>query len=262
MPLTTGLWADLTTTDFDRIDHERTIALLPVGAVEQHGPHLPLATDSMIADGIVGRVLKSVPADVTVLVLPTQMVGDSLEHTDFLGTLSHQAESLIVSWTEIGVSVADSGIEKLMIFNAHGGQPQIVDIVAQRLRADLDMVVGRASYFTFGCPEGLIDADELAFGIHGGQLETSMMLHLHPNLVRESALADFPNRMQKLSSSMGRMGQGGRTGIAWQAQDLNPDGVTGNAAAATAEMGRVLVDHFANELALRLVDLADFNLDA
>ena len=237
MPLTTGYWAHLTTTDFDKVDLERTVALLPVGAVEQHGPHLPLATDSLVANGIVERALELVPPDVAVLVLPTQTVGDSLEHSDFLGTLSHQAETLIASWTEIGVSVADSGIEKLMIFNAHGGQPQIVDIVAQRLRADLDMVVGRASYFTFGCPDGLIDADELAFGIHGGQLETSMMLHLHPDLVRESAVTNFPNRMQKLSSTMRRMGQGGRTGIAWQAQDLNPDGVTGNAAGCDSRDG-------------------------
>jgi creatinine amidohydrolase len=170
--LTTGLWAHLTTTDFDRIDPERTVALLPVGAVEQHGPHLPLATDTLIADGIVARALPQVPPDVTVLVLPTQAIGDSLEHSDFAGTLSHQAETLIASWLEIGLSVDDAGVDKLMIFNAHGGQPQIVDIVAQRLRADVGMLVGRASYFAFGCPDGLIEADELAFGIHGGELET------------------------------------------------------------------------------------------
>ena len=261
MPLTTGYWANLTTTDFDRIVPERTVALLPVGAVEQHGPHLPLATDSLIAEGIVERAMEVVPADVTVLTLPTQMIGDSLEHTDFLGTLSHRAETLIANWVEIGASVADSGVEKMMIFNAHGGQPQVVDIVAQRLRAELDMVVGRASYFTFGCPDGMIDNDELAFGIHGGELETSVMLHLHPDLVRQDALANFTNRMQSLSSSMRRMGRDGRTGIAWQAQDLNRDGVTGNAAAATADTGRRLVEYYAVELALRLADLADFDLN-
>jgi creatinine amidohydrolase len=259
--LTTGYWVNLATTDFERIDPDRTVALLPVGAVEQHGPHLPLGTDTLIADGIVTRALELVPDDAVVLALPTQSIGDSLEHTDFPGTLSHLAETLIAAWVEIGLSVDAAGIGKLMIFNAHGGQPQIVDIVAQKLRAELDMLVGRASYFGFGCPDGLIETDELAFGIHGGDVETSMMLHLHPNLVRRDQLADFPNRMQELSGTMRRMGKNGRSGIAWQAQDLNPEGVTGNAAAATADKGRQLVDHFAGELALRLADLADFSLD-
>jgi creatinine amidohydrolase len=257
----TGPWGHLTTVDFAEIDGDRTVALLPVGAVEQHGPHLPLATDTLIAEGIVARALELVPDNVTVLVLPTQAVGDSLEHTDFAGTLTHQAETLIASWCEIGQSVDDAGLGKLMIFNAHGGQPQIVDIVAKRLRAELGMLVGRASYFSFGCPEGLIDADELAYGIHGGELETAMMQHLHEDLVRRDRLADFPNRMRELAKSRRRMGHGGRSGIAWQAQDLNPEGVTGNAAAATVEKGRALVDHFAQELALRLADLADHQLD-
>jgi creatinine amidohydrolase len=259
--LTTGHWANLTTADFDRIDPDRTVALLPVGAVEQHGPHLPLATDTMIAEGLAAHALTQVPDNVIVLVLPTQNVGDSLEHADFPGTLSHRAETLIAGWVEIAISVNAAGIDKLMIFNAHGGQPQIVDIVAQRLRADLDMLVGRASYFGFGCPDGLIEADELAFGIHGGDIETSMMLHLHPNLVRRDQIADFPNRMRELSGTMRRMGQNGRSGIAWQAQDLNPEGATGNATAATADKGRQLVEHFGGELALRLADLADFSLD-
>ncbi len=253
-------WAELATTDFDALDAARTIALLPVGAVEQHGPHLPLGTDSMIADGIVSAALRAIDDDLTVLVLPTQAVGDSLEHADFPGTLSHRAETLIASWIELGHSVHAAGLRKMMVFNGHGGQPQVVDIVAKRLRVEVDMLVGRATYFSFGCPEGLVDPDELAFGIHGGDVETSIMLHLHPDLVRREMLADFPNRMRDVATSMNRMGHGGRTGIGWKAGDLNPQGAVGNAAVATAEKGRALVDHFAGELALRLRDLADFEL--
>ena len=261
MVLTNGRWVDMATTDFESPDAACSIALLPVGAVEQHGPHLPLGTDTMIADGIVARMLSVVGDDVTVLVLPTQAIGDSLEHADFSGTLSHHAETMIASWLELGRSVHAAGLRKMMVFNAHGGQPQIVDIVAKRLRVELDMLIGRASYFTFGCPDGLIDPDELAFGIHGGDLETSMMLHLHPDLVRRDHLANFENRMRELAPKMHRMGHGGRTGIGWKAQDLNPQGAVGNAGAATAEKGDVLIGHFAGELALRLADLADFELN-
>jgi len=260
MTLSSGPWGSFTTEDFERIDPDRTVALLPVGAVEQHGPHLPLATDALIAEGIVGRTLGLLPDNVTVLVLPTQAIGESLEHMDFAGTLSHQAETLIGSWVEIGASVDGAGVGKLMIFNAHGGQPQIVDIVAKRLRAELGMLVGRANYFAFDMPEGVIDADELAYGIHGGDLETSMMLHLHPDLVRRDRLADFPSELRELAKTKRRMGQNGRSGIAWLAQDLNPEGVMGNAAAASADKGRRLVDHFAQELALRLADLADHSI--
>ncbi|MEM7122663.1 MAG: creatininase family protein [Pseudomonadota bacterium] len=256
----THRWAELATTDFAALDAARTIALLPVGAIEQHGPHLPLGTDSMIADGIVTAALEAVDDSVNVLALPTQAVGDSLEHADFAGTLSQQAETLIASWIELGRSVYAAGLRKMMIFNAHGGQPQVVDIVAKRLRVELGMVVGRVTYFSFGCPEGLIAPDELAYGIHGGDVETSIMLHLHPDLVRHEAVTDFPNRMRGLASSMRRMGHGGRTGIGWKAQDINPQGAVGDATAATAEKGRALVEHFAGELALRLADMADYEI--
>lgn len=262
MAVTPTRWVEWATTDFEAVDAARTIALLPVGAVEQHGPHLPLGTDSMIADGIVAAALPAVEDDVTVLVLPTQAIGDSLEHTDFKGTLSHQVETLIASWVELGRSVHAAGLRKMMIFNAHGGQPQVVDIVAKRLRVELDMVVGRATYFSFGCPGGLIDPDELAFGVHGGDVETSIMLHLHPDLVRRDQTSDFKNRMRDVAATMNRMGHGGRTGIGWKASDLNPQGAVGDATRATAEKGRALVDHFAGELALRLRDLADFELTA
>ena len=255
MGLTSGYWEDLATTDFDSVDPETVIALLPVGATEQHGPHLPLATDTEINRGIVERALAQVPDDLTLLVLPTLPVGDSEEHGDFPGTLSLPAELLIGLWTEIGASVARAGLRKLVIFNSHGGQTQIVDIVAQRLRAELEMLVVRATYFHFGTPEGLFDLTELEHGLHGGAAETSMMLHLHPELVRKDKLADFRPVSHDMMRDYDLLRPEGPAGFGWSAQDLHPSGASGDATQADAEKGRLLLEHAAERLAAIVNDL-------
>ena len=255
MALKSGYWEDLTTTDLDDLDPEAVIALLPVGAIEQHGPHLPLSTDAAINRGIVARTLDRLPEDLTLLVLPALPVGDSEEHTDFPGTLSVPAELLIQLWVEIGACVARAGLRKLVIFNSHGGQTQIVDIVAQRLRMDLGLLVVRASYFHFGTPDGIFGAEELAHGIHGGAVETSMMLELHPELVRRDKAADF----RPLSCDMERdyeiLRPEGAAGFAWASQDLHPSGAAGDATQADAAKGAQLLDHAAERLTAVLRDL-------
>lgn len=253
-------WTDLTTQDIAALDGERCVAVLPVGAIEQHGPHLPLGTDSFIAEGILDLALKRLVGDVPALVLPTQTIGASSEHGDFHGTLSHEAETLIASWSEIGVALSRSGIAKLVIFNAHGGQPQIVDIVAQRLRARHGMLVVRASYMAWPLPDGLVDPDEQAHGHHGGMLETAIMLALRPDLVRLDEARGFVSSARALASRHERFGHGGRLGFAWQAQDLNPAGVVGNAAAATAALGRQLLEHHAGRLAALIADASAFDM--
>ncbi|MDJ0897044.1 MAG: creatininase family protein [Alphaproteobacteria bacterium] len=260
-----GYWRDLATTDFAALDAERCIALLPVAAIEQHGPHLPLGTDALLNAGIIGRMLSLLPDDVTLLALPAQEIGDSLEHEGFPGTLSAPAEALLAQWTAAGEGVARAGLRKLVIFNSHGGQPQIVDLVAQRLRAAHRMLVARVTSFQLGLPEGLIPPDELAHGLHGGLVETAMMLHLHPELVRtdrlqtfRSAAADMDTRFRRLRAEPADLGT---AGFAWTAQDLNADGVTGDAAAATAEIGAAIVDHMAWALAELVLDVAEFRLD-
>lgn len=255
MGLKSGYWRDLTTTDLTDVDPETTIAVLPVGAIEQHGPHLPLGTDAAIAEGIVRRALALLPEEASVLVLPTQAVGDSVEHRDFPGTLQASPETLIGLWSDIGRSVARTGIRKMVIFNSHGGQPQIVDIVAQRLRMELEMMVVRATYFQFGTPPGLFLAEELEHGIHGGAFETSMMLHLHPDLVRREAIADFVPLSKEMEQRYDVMRPEGPAGFAWASQDLHPTGACGDATAASAEAGARQVGHAARTLAAVLDDL-------
>lgn len=255
--LRSGCWQDLATTDFARVDPARTIALLPVAAIEQHGPHLPLATDAAINDGIVRATLARLPAEASVLVLPALPVGDSLEHTAFPGTLSIDLEPLLGLWLSVGRSVARAGVRKLVIFNSHGGQKGHVDQAALRLRVECGLLVVRAHSFAFGVPPGLFDADELAHGLHGGAVETSLMLHLRPDLVRREALADFPSIGRALAARGGVLGVEKPVGMAWMAQDLHPSGACGDARRASAEKGHELLEHMANRLATLLDEVAE-----
>jgi creatinine amidohydrolase len=252
-------WTSLTSDDLAALAGEHCVAVLPVGAIEQHGPHLPLGTDMMIADGLVARACAGLEADATVLVLPTQAIGESTEHGAFPGTLSHEAETLLAAWAEIGAALMRSSIHKLVIVNAHGGQPQIVDLVAQRLRARHAMLVVRANYLNWPLPDGMMDADEIRHGHHGGQAETSIMLALHPELVRMDKAQNFASSARDLAVHHRRFGHGGSLGFAWQAQDLNPAGVVGNAADATPELGEALLDHFATRLSDVIADASDFD---
>src|SRR5690348_6022649 len=188
---TTWLWDELTWPDFQELDRERTVAVLPVSATEQHGPHLPLSVDATINRGVLSRALELAPADLPLLILPALPVGYSVEHNAFPGTLSVGAETLQRLWCDIGRSVHRAGLRKLLIFNSHGGQPQIADIVARELRGELAMMVAVAHSYGFGEPVGLFSDAERQHGIHGGANETSQMLHLHPDLVRQDEIADF-----------------------------------------------------------------------
>jgi creatinine amidohydrolase len=258
--LPSGYWQDLVTTDFARVDPLRTIALLPVSATEQHGPHLPLSTDAVINSGLVQALLARLPASASVLVLPALEVGDSLEHTAFAGTLTVELQSLLGLWLSIGRSVAHAGVRKLVIFNSHGGQRGLVDQAALRLRAERGLLVVRAHSFALGMPEGLFEVDELAHGLHGGAVETSLMLHLRPDLVRPERIADFASLGRTLAARGGVLGVEKPIGIGWMAQDLNPAGVCGDATAASADKGRALLAHAAERLVTLLADVAEMPL--
>jgi creatinine amidohydrolase len=251
-----GYWQDRTTADFRHLDPETTVALLPVAAVEQHGPHLPLSTDALINDGLVRAALPKVPANVALLVLPALTVGLSPEHTSFPGTLTIADSTLGDVWTDIGRSVARAGVRKLAILNTHGGQKALVDLVAMRLRAELGMLVARATYFAFGAPPGLFDAAESAHDIHGGEVETSLLLHLAPNLVRRDALADFKGLPHELAARNRVLGAEKPVGIGWRAEDLHPLGACGNATRADAAKGAKHLAHLAERLATLVADLA------
>jgi len=254
--LRSGYWQDLTTADFGRVDAEATVALLPVAAVEQHGPHLPLATDAVIGEGLVRAALERVPAGATLLALPVQSVGLSPEHSSFAGTLSVRDSTLLDAWTDIGRSVARTGVRKLIVLNTHGGQKTLVDLVAVRLRSELGMLVVRATYFAFGAPPGLFDPAEVVHDIHGGEVETSLMLHLRPDLVRTAAVADFRGLPHELATRNKLLGAEKPVGFGWRAEDLNPTGACGNAAKADGRRGAQHLSYLADRLATLVAEVA------
>ncbi len=263
MQLPSRFWADLTTRDFSGLRHApdiaQVVAVLPVGATEQHGPHLPLSVDSDLVDAVVAAALPLLPPELPVLVLPTQAIGKSNEHARFSGTLTLSAETLIRLWTEIGDCVAASGIRKLLLFNAHGGQVGLMDVVARDLRARHDLIVYHSNWYDLPLSDAAMapfGADERRFGVHGGDIETSMMRAIRPKRVDMTLAQDFTSTSRQRAGEYPILGNGKSARLAWQMQDYNPQGAAGNAAAATVDKGQALLASAGQQLALLLAELS------
>ena len=262
MTLPSRFWADLCTRDFAQLDPARTIAVLPVAATEQHGPHLPLSVDSVLADGIVDASLPHLAPELSVLFLPTQAVGLSPEHARFPGTLTLKTETVLRLWTDIGESVAAAGVRKLLLFNSHGGQVSVLDLVARDLRARLNLLVYSCSWFNLPLHDAqgqdlnaLFSAEEHRFGIHGGEIETSMMLALAPQRVQMDQARHFASTAQARAQQFPILGTGRSAKLGWQTQDYNLTGAVGHAAAATAAKGEALVQAAGRSLAQLLAEM-------
>ena len=247
--MTLRRWQDLTTLEFEALDRETTVAVMPLGAIEQHGPHLPVSTDAVIAEEMAKRGLELVPAEVPALLMPTMTVGKSNEHLAYPGTLTVSAKTLMDLWFEVAEGVRRAGLSKVLFINAHGGQPQVMEIVARELRVRHDMLAVSSSWWHMGLPEGLVAAEEVRHGIHGGTVETSIMLHLRPELVQMERAENFVSVLPETENGNRRLRHVGGVGIGWQAQDLHPAGVAGDASAATAEIGAQVVGHVTEGLA-------------
>ena len=259
-------WADLCTQDFAQLissgQAAHTIAVLPVAATEQHGPHLPLSVDTVLVDGVVAAALPHLAPDLKVLFLPTQAVGLSPEHASFAGTLTLKTETILRLWTDIAESVAAAGIRKLLLFNSHGGQVSVMDLVARDLRARLGLLVYSVSWFNLPLLDAqghdvnaLFSAQEHRFGIHAGDIETSMMLALDPAHVDMAQAADFSSSAQERAQQFEILGNGKSAKLGWQMQDYNAAGAVGNAGAASAEKGRAVVAAAGRSLAGLLAEI-------
>ena len=266
-PLPSRYWADLTTRDFAQLQASgqaaQTVAVLPVAAIEQHGPHLPLSVDATLLQGVIDAALPLLPANLPTLFLPPQVVGLSTEHLAYPGTLSLAPATVIALWTEIGACVARAGVKKLLLLNGHGGQVSVMDIVARELRQHHGLLVYSSSWFSLPLPgdvQVLFSAQEHRFGIHAGEIETSMMLHLAPETVHMAHARDFRSTSQDRAERFAILGNGKSAKLGWQMQDYHVAGAVGNAAAATADKGRAVVDAAAQQLVRLLQELHDLPL--
>jgi len=262
-PDRTHRWDGLRSPQFKTVDANRAVAVLPLGATEQHGPHLPLSVDTVLVEGVVNAALPHLSAQDPVWVLPTQALGLSTEHQAFEGTLTLSPETVIALWCEIGASVARAGFKKMLMFNAHGGNVGLMDVVARELRAQHGLLVYSSSWYNLPLDETALaqfSAHEHRFGIHGGEIETSMMLALAPDLVDMSQAQNFASSSQERAQRYPVLGNGKSAKLGWHIQDYNPSGAVGNAGAATAAKGQALVKSAGEQLAVLLRELMDLPL--
>jgi creatinine amidohydrolase len=253
-------WGELRSRDFVGLDPERTIAILPVAATEQHGPHLPVMTDVAIASGMLDLLRERLPPDLGVLVLPTQSVGKSNEHLRSPGTLSLSAETLARVLIEIGEGVHRAGLRKLVLANSHGGNASVLTTVARELRVRLGMLVVSTHWRWFGLPAGAFDAVEARHGIHAGDIETSLMLSFRDGLVHMDEAENFVSSAIAIEQEFTHLSPTGTHAFGWIAQDLNPHGAVGDAAKATADKGRMTAEHQVYGFIALLRDMTAFQL--
>lgn len=248
-------FAYLTWKQVDALPRASTLLVLPTAAIEQHGHHLPLATDTLINNLLLGKALAQVPAELPIYALPPVCYGKSNEHVGFPGTLSVSAQTFLAVVRDLGASIAASGFKKVVLYNTHGGNTSLVDVLARDLRAEF----GLRTFSLFGSPgaafEG-VSAQERTYGFHAGEIETSYLLHGTPELVHaEEYTTNYIAHVDELESLKP---EGSSANFAWLTKDIAPSGVMGDPTRATAENGERWSDEAAARIAEILVAMYNF----
>jgi creatinine amidohydrolase len=255
-------WMEMTWADIAAAGEAagRWIAVLPLAAVEQHGPHLPLGVDAYIAEAYLARVRKILPEALPVTFLPVQRVGVSAEHLGYPGTLTLSAATAIKAWTEIGESLARAGLRKLLLITSHGGNVAAMELAARDLRTRLGMFAVTVGWHRFGYPEGTFLGEERRHGIHGGDIETSLMLAAMPDAVRTEKAAQATPATVAMAREFKWLGAYRPAGFAWMTQDLNATGAVGDATQASAAKGEAALAHGAQAFVELLGEMDRFDL--
>ncbi|MBS9404544.1 creatininase family protein [Halomonas sp. TRM85114] len=263
-PLRFPRWQDLTSRELSSLPSQSVVVMV-VGAIEQHGAHLPLSTDLDIGEGLLAAAQGHLPAGFPLVVLPPMAIGASDEHLSFPGTLSLSPELAIATLEAYGEAVARAGFQRLVLINSHGGNKAVMDLAALRLRRRHGLLVVKLHYTRMPLPDTLapdaLPVEELRHGLHGGALETAIMRYLAPSKVRLDHLADVTSRGQTMAAQDMLLGPEGEASFAWLAEDLHPLGVVGNAHLGTRELGEQLVANYGERIARLLVETAETSLE-
>ncbi len=248
----------LTWTDIQAMpDQENTVIIQPVGAIEQHGPHLPIVVDAAIGMGILGKALEKLEVNIPAYVLPCLHYGKSNEHWHFPGTITLSAQTLLAVLMEVADSIYRSGFRKLVLMNSHGGQPQIMEIAARDIHQKYeDFLV--FPLFTWRVPhiaKELLTEKELEYGIHAGDAETSIMLSLLPEQVKmEKAVKEYPSGLPQDSL----LSMEGKLPFAWLTKELTKTGVMGDATVASKDKGDRLLESVSDGWVKVIKDIYNF----
>jgi creatinine amidohydrolase len=248
-------FAYLAWNQVDALPRDRTLLVLPTAAIEQHGHHLPLATDTLINNLILGKALARIPDEHAIYALPPVCYGKSNEHIGFPGTLSVSATTFLAVVRDLGRSIAAAGFQKLVLYNTHGGNTSLVDVLARDLRAEF----GLRTFSLFGSAgavmEGLSE-QETTFGFHAGEVETAFLLHGAPELVHSDQYTS--NYIARLEAPGLLKPEGSPANFAWLTKDISPSGVLGDPTGATAENGERWSNAAAARVAEALLAMYDF----
>ncbi|MED3574885.1 creatininase family protein [Cytobacillus praedii] len=257
-----GVWEErflprLSSTQIKNLQKKDSLIILPIGAVEQHGPHLPVFTDTILAETVLEESLKYVPIDSNIWFLPSIPYGKSNEHLGRAGTFSLSSSTLQSLILDIGRSLKQSGFRRLLLFNAHGGNNDLLNLIAREVRIETDLMVFRLNVGGLALDEKFLDEKEKLLGIHGGDYETSLIMASYPNWVREEEFsAEYPRLLQE---SMYLRFQ--KSNFAWTIDDVSVSGILGNAKTASAEKGRRIYEQHGKQVAEMLVEMMNFEID-
>lgn len=238
-------------------DKDNTVIVQPIGAIEQHGPHLPLVVDSAIATAVLGKAMEALPETIPAYALPPLCYGKSNEHWHFPGTITLSAQTLITVLLEVGESLYRAGFRKWVLLNAHGGQPQVMEIVARDLHQKYDdfLVFPLFVWRVPNVAAELLTPKELELGIHAGDAETSLLLSILPEWVRmEEAIAEYPHDLPQ----EGLLSMEGNLPFAWVTRDLTRSGTLGDPTTATKEKGDRILESLAASWVQVLQDIYAF----
>ena len=257
------VWEDrflprLSSTQIKDLPKKESLVILPIGAVEQHGPHLPVFTDTLLAETVLEESFKYVPSDSNIWVLPPLPYGKSNEHLGRPGTFSLSSTTLQSVILDIGKSLKQSGFRRLLLFNAHGGNNDLLNLIAREVRLETDLMVFRLNVGGLALDEDLLNETERLLGIHGGDYETSLILASYPEWVREDELqAEYTELLQNYKFLRFQ-----KSNFAWTIDDVSSSGILGNAKTASAEKGRRIYEQHGKHLAEMLLEMMNFEIDS